>query len=93
MKKDRIDHVLYKDIRAVLAQARDKSYRTVNFIMVEAYWNVFAWMLTSHIGSALLAALPSDRPVHSVPRPGHQKFSQYLLQRRRVQPTFGEQLR
>lgn len=31
---------LYSQIREVILQARNKAYRSVNFIMVEAYWNV-----------------------------------------------------
>ncbi len=31
---------LYKDIRAILDKARSKSFRAVNFAMVEAYWNI-----------------------------------------------------
>lgn len=31
---------LYLDIKNILQTARDKSYREVNFIMVEAYWNI-----------------------------------------------------
>jgi len=31
---------IYSDIRAILETARTQLYRTVNFIMVEAYWNI-----------------------------------------------------
>lgn len=31
---------VYKDIRAVLDKARSESLRTVNFVMVQAYWNI-----------------------------------------------------
>lgn len=31
---------LYSQIREVIQKARNKAYRSVNFIMVEAYWNV-----------------------------------------------------
>ncbi|MCP5108385.1 MAG: DUF1016 domain-containing protein [bacterium] len=31
---------LYENIRRIIEQARKKVYRTVNFAMVEAYWNI-----------------------------------------------------
>jgi predicted nuclease of restriction endonuclease-like (RecB) superfamily len=30
----------YNDIKAILQTARDNAYKSVNFIMVEAYWNI-----------------------------------------------------
>ena len=30
----------YTDIKNILQQARDTAYKQVNFIMVEAYWNI-----------------------------------------------------
>lgn len=30
----------YQDIKSILQLARDNAYRSVNFIMVEAYWNI-----------------------------------------------------
>ena len=30
----------YQNIKKVLEQARAQSYRTVNFAMVQAYWNI-----------------------------------------------------
>ena len=33
-------NALYKKIKSVLKEARNKSYRAVNFIMVETYWNI-----------------------------------------------------
>ncbi len=30
----------YSDIKIILEKARERSYRTVNFLMVEAYWNI-----------------------------------------------------
>lgn len=30
----------YQDIKSILKTARDKTYKKVNFIMVEAYWNI-----------------------------------------------------
>jgi hypothetical protein len=30
----------YQDIKSILQTARDNAYKSVNFIMVEAYWNV-----------------------------------------------------
>ena len=30
----------YEDIKSILQKARDTAYKSVNFIMVEAYWNV-----------------------------------------------------
>lgn len=30
----------YSDIRSIIEQARNKSYRAVNFLMVEAYWQI-----------------------------------------------------
>ena len=32
--------VLYSSIKNILQNARDNAYRQVNFIMVEAYWNI-----------------------------------------------------
>lgn len=40
MKKEISNLQFYKDIKRILAEARNKAYTTVNFIMVEAYWNV-----------------------------------------------------
>ena len=41
MKRDLpLEQKLYSQIRDVIQQARSKAYRSVNFIMVEAYWNV-----------------------------------------------------
>jgi predicted nuclease of restriction endonuclease-like (RecB) superfamily len=31
---------LYIDIKTILKNARERSYRTVNFLMVKAYWNI-----------------------------------------------------
>ena len=30
----------YQDIKIILQTARDNAYKSVNFIMVEAYWNI-----------------------------------------------------
>ena len=30
----------YEDIKAILQKARDTAYKSVNFIMLEAYWNI-----------------------------------------------------
>lgn len=30
----------YNDIKSILQTARDNAYKSVNFIMVEAYWNI-----------------------------------------------------
>ena len=30
----------YHDIKSILQTARDNAYKSVNFIMVEAYWNI-----------------------------------------------------
>ena len=30
----------YQDIKMILQTARDNAYKSVNFIMVEAYWNI-----------------------------------------------------
>ena len=35
-----IDTSLYKSVRSILDAARAKTYTTVNFVMVEAYWNI-----------------------------------------------------
>ncbi len=40
MKKELIGNAIYQDIKNILTRARDKSYRTVNSIMAEAYWNI-----------------------------------------------------
>ncbi len=39
MKKE-INNRFYADIKNILAEARNKAFKAVNFIMVEAYWNV-----------------------------------------------------
>ena len=31
---------VYESIKTILLSARDNAYRQVNFIMVEAYWNI-----------------------------------------------------
>ena len=31
---------LYQSVKNILQAARDNAYRQVNFIMVEAYWNI-----------------------------------------------------
>ena len=40
MTKDLISNQLYRKIKDILTNARQHAYREVNFIMVEAYWNV-----------------------------------------------------
>lgn len=40
MKRKVSNPQFYKDIKRILTEARNKAYTTVNFIMVEAYWNV-----------------------------------------------------
>ncbi|PJA97165.1 MAG: DUF1016 domain-containing protein [Ignavibacteriales bacterium CG_4_9_14_3_um_filter_34_10] len=41
MKQNKIvSKNLYSDIKIILEKARERSYRTVNFLMVEAYWNI-----------------------------------------------------
>ena len=30
----------YHDIKSILQTARDNAYKSVNFIMLEAYWNI-----------------------------------------------------
>ena len=40
MQTQLIDNRIYEGIKNILAKARKKSYRAVNFIMVEAYWNI-----------------------------------------------------
>lgn len=40
MAKDELDRSIYDSIKEVLANAREKAYKAVNFAMVEAYWNV-----------------------------------------------------
>ena len=40
MQTQLIDNRIYEGIKNILAKAREKSYRAVNFIMVEAYWNI-----------------------------------------------------
>ena len=38
---------LYREVRAVLEQARASVYRTVNVAMVRAYWQV-GWLIVEH---------------------------------------------
>ncbi len=41
MKENRsLEHSVYSEIRDAIHDARNKAYRSVNFIMVEAYWNI-----------------------------------------------------
>ena len=40
MAKYELDRSVYDSIKEVLANARKKAYKAVNFAMVEAYWNV-----------------------------------------------------
>jgi predicted nuclease of restriction endonuclease-like (RecB) superfamily len=41
MKQQKIiPNNLYNDIKVILKTARERSFRTVNFLMVEAYWNI-----------------------------------------------------
>lgn len=40
MKKAIIKDSVYKDIKSILNEARGNAYKAVNFIMVEAYWQV-----------------------------------------------------
>lgn len=40
MKKEIISTNLYEDIKKILTEARNNVYKTVNFVMVEAYWNI-----------------------------------------------------
>ncbi|GAB4350362.1 MAG: PDDEXK nuclease domain-containing protein [Flammeovirgaceae bacterium] len=39
-QKKVVSNNLYSDIKIILEQARERSYRTINFLMVEAYWNI-----------------------------------------------------
>ncbi|MHB8579334.1 MAG: PDDEXK nuclease domain-containing protein [Ignavibacteriaceae bacterium] len=53
---------LYNDIKIILEDARQRSYRAVNFLMVEAYWNIgrliveeeFKWKKRADYGSFLI---------------------------------------
>jgi len=42
MKPEKITHPpeFFEAVRALLAQARQKAYASVNFVMVEAYWQI-----------------------------------------------------
>jgi len=40
MKRQVINKSFYQDIKNILAEARKSAYRTVNVVMVEAYWNI-----------------------------------------------------
>ena len=42
MSKKQISNAnsFYEQIKDILQKARDKAYKQVNFIMVEAYWNI-----------------------------------------------------
>ncbi|MCP4156362.1 MAG: DUF1016 domain-containing protein [bacterium] len=35
-----VSEMLYENVRRIIEEARKKVYRTVNFAMVEAYWNI-----------------------------------------------------
>ena len=35
-----IQNSFYNDIKSILQTARDNTYKSVNFIMLEAYWNI-----------------------------------------------------
>jgi hypothetical protein len=47
---------LYREIRAVLEQARAGAYRAVNAAMVRAYWNVGRLIVEHEQGGAKRAA-------------------------------------
>ena len=36
----KLQNNIYKTIKTILQTARDNAYKQVNFIMVEAYWNI-----------------------------------------------------
>ena len=36
----KLQHNIYQTIRGILQTARKNAYKQVNFIMVEAYWNI-----------------------------------------------------
>lgn len=65
------ERILYSQIRDILHKARNKAYRSVNFIMVEAYWNVGRLIVEEEqkgqkraaYGEAVLADL-SDRLIN-----------------------------
>jgi predicted nuclease of restriction endonuclease-like (RecB) superfamily len=40
MKNEELDITIYTEIKQILDTARSKAYSTVNFVMVEAYWNI-----------------------------------------------------
>ena len=40
MKNMTMNNGFYEDIKDILQKARDTAYKQVNFIMVEAYWNI-----------------------------------------------------
>jgi hypothetical protein len=40
MKNVITNDYFYTDIKNILQKARDTAYKQVNFIMVEAYWNI-----------------------------------------------------
>lgn len=40
MKKNTVKDDFYQDIKRILAEARNRAYRAIDFAIVEAYWNV-----------------------------------------------------
>lgn len=51
-----LEREFYSQIRDVIQQARNKAYRSVNFIMVEAYWNVGRLIVEQEQGGQKRAA-------------------------------------
>lgn len=59
-----MENTFYNEIKNILINARNKVYRTANFAMVEAYWNIGKKIVeeqngkkTSEYGSGLLKEL------------------------------------
>ena len=40
MQSEKLRPLFFDDVRTILAEARQRAYTTVNFIMVEAYWKI-----------------------------------------------------
>lgn len=40
MKNDVINNKFYTDIKSILNEARHKTFKSINFLMVDAYWSI-----------------------------------------------------
>lgn len=44
-----VEKEIYLEIKQIFENARNKAYRTVNFVMVEAYWEIGKLLLKNKV--------------------------------------------